>query len=52
MDWLAGRIRWEHILHALHERATAEPSAGAVDDITAALDELTADAADRNDRAA
>ncbi len=41
IDWLAGRIRWEHILRELHDRASGEPSVGAVDDITVALDALT-----------
>jgi hypothetical protein len=61
IDWLAGRIRWEHILRELHDRASREPSIGAVDDINVALDALTApappageapDAGERSERAA
>jgi len=37
IDWLAGRLRWEHILRDLHERAAGDAPVASVEDITAAI---------------
>ena len=43
IDWLAGRLRWERILHDLHERAAGDAPVASVEDITEALEAITDD---------
>ena len=48
IDWLVGRMRWEHILRDLHDRAEGD---GAIDPVAAILEPADATEADDADAA-